>query len=718
MNGLVGNPNNATIHQQNASSNIIQPHLSDVKSGNCPVVSTENYKCVNECRIDSDCPRTQKCCLNGCGRSCMEPGSHRETIILTCPPSSHIQICIHICNVSTDCPPGSTCCPQSCGQVCVDQNGFSTTSATPIVQMALDLPSRPVTQALRTTDTASWFTRVPVTNIEIKIQNAMPSTVPQFQQNPYAAAPAASPIASAIPSCPKIAAGSATSCQTKCLTDSDCQRGQICCWNGCGRECVNPNQQSQQLIESLKTPAETRRSTTIRTRAIIGCPEAPSGMAGTCDNECKNDADCPAFHICCNRGCGHMCVKFVQNVHIGMGNRIDSAKIISDYDDIDDEITERTTKKTTKTKTKTTTATTVKSTTEKSPESVTTKPMPTHIVTGFMDFTFTSTVPTTIDQRPLVGSGGGTGVRGTLEPSVAVQMFTESTTEATTQPMTTTSTYSTSSATTTSATSTITSPATTLIASSTTDRATTTFTSATTAPVTLSIPTATSTSNKNSPNFTTILNAAPTTATTTPRILPLVTTRLLPDQPLPGSSPFISNPYEPYIPENALFPHQAATAPPDPYVQPYWPTQRPTKPSVIADRYDAYSGFLGFPSQPYKPVLPNPSYPQKPDIFLPNLKWPGSQYGVDNIPPSTNFPPMFGLPSAYRPGNAANLPNVPISYLFGGSNNFAFNGFASFPSLPKLPAKPPPNLAGIPPFYPDQAIFFGNTQSSNNLAKI
>ena len=46
------------------------------KDGKCPVVpSNSGGICVQECYEDIDCPNIQLCCSNGCGHTCVMPGT-------------------------------------------------------------------------------------------------------------------------------------------------------------------------------------------------------------------------------------------------------------------------------------------------------------------------------------------------------------------------------------------------------------------------------------------------------------------------------------------------------------------------------------------------------------------------------------------------------------------------------------------------------------------
>ncbi|XDV36735.1 hypothetical protein PO909_006464 [Leuciscus waleckii] len=43
------------------------------KPGQCPSTNSGGGNCVELCSYDSDCPKHEKCCSNGCGHQCMAP---------------------------------------------------------------------------------------------------------------------------------------------------------------------------------------------------------------------------------------------------------------------------------------------------------------------------------------------------------------------------------------------------------------------------------------------------------------------------------------------------------------------------------------------------------------------------------------------------------------------------------------------------------------------
>ena len=69
--------------------------------------------------------------------------------------------------------------------------------------------------------------------------------------------------------CPKIREGSFGACSFICSDDDDCQLGQICCSNGCGRDCICPP--DQPLAKCFAAPCK-----------VATCPAHPDA---TCREE-------------------------------------------------------------------------------------------------------------------------------------------------------------------------------------------------------------------------------------------------------------------------------------------------------------------------------------------------------------------------------------------------------------------------------------------------
>ncbi|CAI5438560.1 unnamed protein product [Caenorhabditis angaria] len=63
------------------------------KPGNCPAIKNASrlYECSALCRLDGDCPETQKCCSYGCSRQCSRPDSKSNERLLPVPRNITIQ---------------------------------------------------------------------------------------------------------------------------------------------------------------------------------------------------------------------------------------------------------------------------------------------------------------------------------------------------------------------------------------------------------------------------------------------------------------------------------------------------------------------------------------------------------------------------------------------------------------------------------------------------
>ena len=95
--------------------------------------------------------------------------------------------------------------------------------------------------------------------------------------------------------CPPVDDDMAGTCEERCNNNSDCPSGQLCCSNGCGHSCV----------EAVHIPYHTPPANSM-------CPPVDDDMAGTCEERCNNNSDCPSGQLCCSNGCGHSCVEAVH----------------------------------------------------------------------------------------------------------------------------------------------------------------------------------------------------------------------------------------------------------------------------------------------------------------------------------------------------------------------------------------------------------------------
>ena len=77
--------------------------------------------CIHGCSSDSDCTNGQKCCSNGCGRTCTQPDlvPYYNVSTQQCPDTTGlVGICEVGCRGDYDCRSGQMCCRNGCGQTC------------------------------------------------------------------------------------------------------------------------------------------------------------------------------------------------------------------------------------------------------------------------------------------------------------------------------------------------------------------------------------------------------------------------------------------------------------------------------------------------------------------------------------------------------------------------------------------------------------------------
>ncbi len=130
------------------------------KPGVCPNNNLEDAVsgvCAEMCSHDSDCPKNQKCCSNGCGHQCMPPYkgichinvwasllpcvccgvffighfvSFSVMIMSAGPakpgvcPKNNVEVavsgvCAEMCSHDGDCPKNQKCCSNGCGHQCM-----------------------------------------------------------------------------------------------------------------------------------------------------------------------------------------------------------------------------------------------------------------------------------------------------------------------------------------------------------------------------------------------------------------------------------------------------------------------------------------------------------------------------------------------------------------------------------------------------------------------
>uniref|UniRef100_A0A8C0GMM9 WAP domain-containing protein n=1 Tax=Chelonoidis abingdonii TaxID=106734 RepID=A0A8C0GMM9_CHEAB len=85
------------------------------KPGFCP--KTTGGLCILGCNDDDDCVGAEKCCSNGCGRTCQIPTAEKPGFCRVFPPDT-MGICALLCFSDADCPGAKKCCSVGCGLTC------------------------------------------------------------------------------------------------------------------------------------------------------------------------------------------------------------------------------------------------------------------------------------------------------------------------------------------------------------------------------------------------------------------------------------------------------------------------------------------------------------------------------------------------------------------------------------------------------------------------
>ena len=106
---------------------------------------------------------------------------------------------------------------------------------------------------------------------------------------PAAALP--SPILASV--CPRISDDTGGVCVQACTNDDSCQGDQLCCSNGCGRSCVDPDRVPYYDIPWQCPTSDLTTGTCVLTNASC-----------LTNDQCDTDGE-----LCCQSGCGRRLVK-------------------------------------------------------------------------------------------------------------------------------------------------------------------------------------------------------------------------------------------------------------------------------------------------------------------------------------------------------------------------------------------------------------------------
>uniref|UniRef100_A0A8C1LMN8 WAP domain-containing protein n=1 Tax=Cyprinus carpio TaxID=7962 RepID=A0A8C1LMN8_CYPCA len=90
------------------------------KPGRCPPQSSGSKLCTSSCKNDSNCPKNEKCCRNGCGSYCTAPYRVKPG---QCPIPEMIPMSAESCFHDGQCPATQKCCPTTSGRTCSEPRG-------------------------------------------------------------------------------------------------------------------------------------------------------------------------------------------------------------------------------------------------------------------------------------------------------------------------------------------------------------------------------------------------------------------------------------------------------------------------------------------------------------------------------------------------------------------------------------------------------------------
>ena len=262
--------------------------VSEVKPGQCPKVDKKNGTVCNKmgdmCDKDADCPASRKCCDNGCQKDCTMPESVRALKPGVCPQNSIFdpKLCESLkneCEVDGDCFGHLKCCFNGCHKEC---------SATPVPK------PRPKPGECPLNDF------IPPELCEVTEDNCKNDQDCKGRDKCCATGCNLDCMTPPIPEkrgqCPIVDYIDPEACEEttdECSEDFDCKGKDKCCATGCKNECISPPRE----------PATIRKDGQ--------CPKPWKGLDGICDRRgdmCAGDDDCSGPQRCCFNGCQRDCI--------------------------------------------------------------------------------------------------------------------------------------------------------------------------------------------------------------------------------------------------------------------------------------------------------------------------------------------------------------------------------------------------------------------------
>ena len=260
--------------------------ISEVKPGTCPKVSQNRPFCDKRgdlCEKDTDCPGSRKCCHNGCQRDCTVPETMRKLKPGVCLKVDAInpKLCKSMkneCKLDGDCYGRLKCCFNGCFNEC-----SSAPTQPPKRGECPFAEYIPPENCSDTTDKCDDDSQCPGRDKCCATGCLQECITPPTKKKPG--------------ECPLNDYISPELCEVtedRCQEDEDCKGRDKCCATGCIKECITPPL-------PIPTTPEPKKE----------CPKPWKGLNGICDrlgDMCTDDEDCNGSSLCCFNGCQKGCI--------------------------------------------------------------------------------------------------------------------------------------------------------------------------------------------------------------------------------------------------------------------------------------------------------------------------------------------------------------------------------------------------------------------------
>ncbi|XP_037076249.1 balbiani ring protein 3-like [Pollicipes pollicipes] len=271
--------------------------VREVKAGRCPAIQPGSYRgdCKDTCKYDSECPKQQRCCNNGCANACLDPDFRKSCDDVNCPDGYACldkdklkdAFCVNTTQKDGRCPAADFWNPRtrSCEDQCVYDFQCSASAHRPTCVKRCE--DRDCEEGYSCVDDG-------VSDAQCV------STAPR---------PGRCPVVAPRVRCP-------ADSSDQCEYDEQCPEGLRCCnADGCGNRCMPADlrklcadltcSEGTACVGSIAGDAQC-----LSTAEKPGlCPRVSSDTLprGGCRSSCQYDSQCLNDSKCCSNGCASVC---------------------------------------------------------------------------------------------------------------------------------------------------------------------------------------------------------------------------------------------------------------------------------------------------------------------------------------------------------------------------------------------------------------------------